>query len=40
MEGPFIVSKASCDRNAYYLIDARKTNKRKRDTPTKKQPDH
>ncbi|XP_073353583.1 uncharacterized protein [Aegilops tauschii subsp. strangulata] len=31
-EGPFIVSKALCDRNAYYLIDARKTNKRKRDT--------
>ncbi|XP_020154713.1 uncharacterized protein [Aegilops tauschii subsp. strangulata] len=31
-EGPFIVSKALCDRNAYYLIDTRKTNKRKRDT--------
>jgi hypothetical protein len=31
-EGPFIVSKALCDRNAYYLIDARKPNKRKRDT--------
>ena len=31
-EGPFIVSKALCDRNAYYLIDARKSNKRKRDT--------
>ncbi|XP_073363330.1 uncharacterized protein [Aegilops tauschii subsp. strangulata] len=31
-EGPFIFSKALCDRNAYYLIDACKTNKRKRDT--------
>ncbi|XP_073354023.1 uncharacterized protein [Aegilops tauschii subsp. strangulata] len=31
-EGPFIVSKALCDRNAYYLIDPRKSNKRKRDT--------
>ncbi|XP_073360277.1 uncharacterized protein [Aegilops tauschii subsp. strangulata] len=31
-EGPFIVSKALCDRNAYYLIYARKTNKRNRDT--------
>ncbi|XP_045088992.1 uncharacterized protein [Aegilops tauschii subsp. strangulata] len=31
-EGPFIVSKTLCDRNAYYLIDARKSNKRKRDT--------
>ena len=31
-EGPFIVSKALCDRNAYYLIDTRKSNKRKRDT--------
>ena len=31
-EGPFIVSKALCDRNAYYLIDAQKPNKRKRDT--------
>ena len=31
-EGPFIVSKALCDCNAYYLINARKTNKRKRDT--------
>ena len=30
-EGPFIVSKALCDRNAYYLVDARKPNKRKRD---------
>jgi hypothetical protein len=30
-EGPFIVSKALCDRNAYYLIDAQKLNKRKRD---------
>ncbi|XP_073360350.1 uncharacterized protein [Aegilops tauschii subsp. strangulata] len=34
-EGPFIVSKALCDRNAYYLIDARKSNKRKRDTAGK-----
>ena len=25
-------AKALCDRNAYYLIDARKSNKRKRDT--------
>ncbi|XP_073367997.1 uncharacterized protein [Aegilops tauschii subsp. strangulata] len=31
-EGPFIVNKALCDRNAYYLIDARKSNKFKRDT--------
>ncbi|XP_073363359.1 uncharacterized protein [Aegilops tauschii subsp. strangulata] len=31
-EGPFIASKALCDRNAHYLIDARKSNKRKRDT--------
>ncbi|XP_073362647.1 uncharacterized protein [Aegilops tauschii subsp. strangulata] len=31
-EGPFIVSRALCDRSAYYLIDARKSNKRKRDT--------
>ena len=31
-EGPFVVIKALCDRNAYYLIDARKSNKRKRDT--------
>ena len=31
-EGPFIISKAFCDRNAYYLIDPRKSNKRKRDT--------
>ncbi|XP_073360378.1 uncharacterized protein [Aegilops tauschii subsp. strangulata] len=31
-EGPFIVSKALCDRNAYYLIDTRKSNKCKRDT--------
>ena len=30
-EGPFIVSKALCDRNAYYLIDAQKPNKRKGD---------
>ena len=26
-EGPFIISKALCDRNAYYLIDARKSYK-------------
>ena len=31
-EGPFIVSKALHDRNAYYLIDSRKSNKSKRDT--------
>ena len=31
-EGPFILSRALRDRNAYYLIDARKSNKRKRDT--------
>ncbi|XP_073367958.1 uncharacterized protein [Aegilops tauschii subsp. strangulata] len=31
-QGPFIVSKALRDRNAYCLIDARKSNKRKRDT--------
>ena len=31
-EGPFIVSRALCDRNAYYLIDARKSDKRNRDT--------
>ncbi|XP_073367796.1 uncharacterized protein [Aegilops tauschii subsp. strangulata] len=31
-EGPFIISKALCDRNAYYLIDVRKMNKCKRDT--------
>nr|XP_020185193.1 uncharacterized protein K02A2.6-like [Aegilops tauschii subsp. strangulata] len=30
-EGPFIISKALCDRNVYYLIDARKPNKRKRE---------
>ncbi|XP_073355237.1 uncharacterized protein [Aegilops tauschii subsp. strangulata] len=30
-EGPFIISRALCDRNAYYLIEARKSNKRKRD---------
>ena len=29
-EGPFIVSRALCDRNAYYLIDARKSKKRKK----------
>nr|XP_040243744.1 uncharacterized protein LOC120963224 [Aegilops tauschii subsp. strangulata] len=34
-EGPFIFSKAPCDRNAYYLIDARKPNKCKRDTASK-----
>ena len=31
-EGPFIVSRALRDRNAYYLIDARKSKKRKKDT--------
>ena len=31
-EGPFIVSRALCDRNASYLIDARKSKKRKKDT--------
>nr|XP_020192823.1 uncharacterized protein LOC109778672 [Aegilops tauschii subsp. strangulata] len=31
-EGPFIVSRALRDRNAYYLIDARKSSKRKKDT--------
>ena len=31
-EGPFIVSRALRDCNAYYLINARKSNKRKRDT--------
>ena len=31
-EGPFIVSRALRDRNAYYLIDARKSRKRKKDT--------
>ena len=31
-EGPFIVSSALCDCNAYYLIDACKSNKCKRDT--------
>ncbi|XP_073353678.1 uncharacterized protein [Aegilops tauschii subsp. strangulata] len=30
-EGPFIVSKALRDKNAYYLIDTQKSNKRKRD---------
>ena len=30
-EGPFIVSRALHDRNAYYLIDARKSEKRKKD---------
>ena len=30
-EGPFIVSRTLHDRNAYYLIDARKLKKRKRD---------
>ena len=30
--GPFIVSRALRDRNAYYLIDARKSRKRKKDT--------
>ena len=34
-EGPFIVSKALCDCNAYYLIDTRKPNKWKRDTADK-----
>ncbi|XP_073357858.1 uncharacterized protein [Aegilops tauschii subsp. strangulata] len=34
-EGPFIVSKALCDRNTYYLFNARKSNKRKRDTTGK-----
>ena len=34
-EGPFIVSKALCDCNAYYLIDTRKPNKCKRDTADK-----
>ncbi|KAM3372219.1 hypothetical protein ACQJBY_019219 [Aegilops geniculata] len=29
-EGPFIISKVLCDRNAYYLIDARKQNTQKR----------
>ena len=32
MEGPFIVSRALRDRIAYYLIDARKSRKRKKDT--------
>ena len=31
-EGPFIVSRALRDRNTYYLIDARKSRKRKKDT--------
>ena len=31
-EGPFIVSRALRDRNAYYLINARKSRKRKKDT--------
>ena len=31
-EGPFIVSKALRDRNAYYLIDACRSKKHKRDT--------
>ena len=31
-EGPFIMSRALRDRNAYYLIDARKSRKRKKDT--------
>ena len=31
-EGPFIVSRALRDRNAYYLIDARKSRKHKKDT--------
>ncbi|XP_073367987.1 uncharacterized protein [Aegilops tauschii subsp. strangulata] len=35
MGGPFIVSKALCECNAYYLIDARKLKRRKRDTADK-----
>ena len=31
-EGPFIVSRTLRDRNAYYLIDARKSKKCKKDT--------
>ena len=31
-EGPFIVSRALRDRNAYYLNDARKSRKHKKDT--------
>ena len=31
-EGPFIVSRALRDHNPYYLIDARKSRKRKKDT--------
>ena len=34
-ERPFIISKALSDRNSYYVIDARKSNKRKRDTAGK-----
>jgi hypothetical protein len=30
-KGPLIISKAPCDKNAYYFIEVQKPNKRKRD---------